>query len=1095
MNQLVERQIRFRRRLYARRMEQGLPNPLPSFRRGVFSSAELAGLWHLPSYWLESVRLTRSALPRVNAPPGVLRPGRAEGLMRDELGPLALRPEDKALATMVLGLQGTGKSSLLAASVLADALDENCAMFVLDAKSEFAHAALSAIPAGFPRRVHFLDFKAPLLGYNPFLTQIGRYALADAMIEALRAIHIEGSIQAASEEFLLAALIAVMAWAERTQPAGGATFQDVAEVLSAHFPDFRREVVAAIEPDPELEGVHRFLAHELPGDIAESKAQLVTRLSAPRNKLAALFRKPTLDAVLRHPLSIDLDEIVRRREVLIVAGSVEDFGEGQGKALMQLLLHGIHHAVARQRSLPEARRARVALKVDEAHLLFSDVYARMLSMDRSAGLELISAWQQMAQVEPELRELMVGLHRHKFVFSVDAADADLMAGVMQPARSGQIRDDQDSRERMRIPADAMTHMPNHHAACSIIDRGERLASFVAETFELRRDDARIEGHLEAIRARGGFDPGILSRPERGEARVFPDTPDERLIVLEGGFEDREELKKLGARFDGGSKRWYITEAQDRSKFARWLPAESSRQAQAADPDGAPTNPAADKGEGEKAPAEGASESQAVEARAATHGAPAERSDANGAGDRGGSSASNPAPEREGAVPDWRPEVEHSFDASGDRASVAPLGSGTATKVPDSYSELVDFDDVSGNLNWDEEPRKPPKLTKRARYRLSELERIDSPSADERRELESLRKPPPPDPRPDQLEILAALYELRFLLVAQVSRRFMPDKTIQSARSRLSEMHQHGWVRRFWLHTGKRGRSPWVYAISEQGFKVARAHRGPLGDYIAEGAQWREPEIRRAAGIPHDLRASAYLFAFLETAGPFVNSWRGPGRSQVDPPTVRERGGAFRRKTAAEIASGAGERVRDLGLEEFQAVKPDLTIELQVPRSDGGRRRLDCLIELHNSGRASAIEDKLCRYDALLTAWALELRRYKGQGEPPLVLFACTDPAMVEQLARAADRVVTGTIARSGRPPSEWNYMGRKRMFFAAERDLHLGTLRMLKLPVLPPAVREAEAVRGDRRAQGSASADTSFTQVNLLGGDDYQRKVGQFLSQ
>ena len=212
---------------------------------------------------------------------------------------------------MVLGLQGTGKSSLLAASVLADVLDENCAVFVLDAKSEFAHAALSAIPAGFPRRVHFLDFKAPLLGYNPFLTQISRYALADAM----RAIRIEGSIQAASEEFLLAALIAVMAWAERTQPAGGATFQDVAEVLSAHFPDFRREVVAAIEPDPELEGVHRFLAHELPGDIAESKAQLVTRLSAPRNKLAALFRKPTLDAVLRHPLSIDLDEIVRRREV------------------------------------------------------------------------------------------------------------------------------------------------------------------------------------------------------------------------------------------------------------------------------------------------------------------------------------------------------------------------------------------------------------------------------------------------------------------------------------------------------------------------------------------------------------------------------------------------------------------------------------------------------------------------------------------------------------------------------------------------------------------------------------------------------------
>jgi type IV secretory pathway TraG/TraD family ATPase VirD4 len=41
----------------------------------------------------------------------------------------------------------------------------------------------------------------------------------------------------------------------------------------------------------------------------------------------------------------------------------------------------------------------VALKVDEAHLLFGPTFARMLAMDRSAGLECVAAWQSLGQIE------------------------------------------------------------------------------------------------------------------------------------------------------------------------------------------------------------------------------------------------------------------------------------------------------------------------------------------------------------------------------------------------------------------------------------------------------------------------------------------------------------------------------------------------------------------------------------------------------------------------------------------------------------------------------------------------------------------------
>jgi hypothetical protein len=46
---------------------------------------------------------------------------------------------------------------------------------------------------------------------------------------------------------------------------------------------------------------------------------------------------------------------------------------------------------------------------------------------------------------------------------------------------------------------------------------------------------------------------------------------------------------------------------------------------------------------------------------------------------------------------------------------------------------------------------------------------------------------------------------------------------------------------------------------------------------------------------------------------------------------------------------------------------------------------------------------------------------------------------------------------------EWDYAGRERMFFVAERPIHEGRLEAYALPQLPPEVRVAQA-DGDRPA-------------------------------
>jgi hypothetical protein len=74
-NRLVERRTRVlgRRSLYLRRLSTGVGNPLPSWRRGVLSSTELARLWQLPSPGLKVVPLVRSSVPRLGAPPEITR--------------------------------------------------------------------------------------------------------------------------------------------------------------------------------------------------------------------------------------------------------------------------------------------------------------------------------------------------------------------------------------------------------------------------------------------------------------------------------------------------------------------------------------------------------------------------------------------------------------------------------------------------------------------------------------------------------------------------------------------------------------------------------------------------------------------------------------------------------------------------------------------------------------------------------------------------------------------------------------------------------------------------------------------------------------
>lgn len=509
-NRLVERRMRVRRELYLERMRTAVGNPLPSWRRGVLSSGELAGLCALPSPGLKTVRVVRSPLPRLMAPPDVSR-APEHTLARDERGSVGIRPQDKSDGLGLIGGQKTGKTAVLCRTVEADALDPDCALVVLMPKPGDAQKALSMVPPG--RTVHYLDLERPELGINPLAGDGDPAMIADKVVDAFRDVNAEGDIKGSSDRYLRQAAQAAIGASRRGVVEGPPTLWHMYRMLLPPEVSFRERVVEALFADPWFTDTATFFGRELPNDLANAAAQTNAKLDAPRNKLLRLMVE-SLDKVLRHPIQLSLDEVIARREVLIVDGKMGTFGADNCRVMMQFVLTALYGALQRAQQLPEEQRPRVALKVDEAHLIINDSFADALATLRSAGLEVTAAWQYGEQIQdPKLRGGLMSLLRQRCMFSMgESQDALEMSRIAMAAYTDLIRDDTASRARLRVTPDTIFNLPNHHTVCSWISRGARQPAFIAQTLPLETRADVIEQHRAAQTARGGFVPERLPDP-------------------------------------------------------------------------------------------------------------------------------------------------------------------------------------------------------------------------------------------------------------------------------------------------------------------------------------------------------------------------------------------------------------------------------------------------------------------------------------------------------------------------------------------------------------------------------------------------------
>jgi hypothetical protein len=312
-------------------------------------------------------------------------------------------------------------------------------------------------------------------------------------------------------------------------------------------------------------------------------------------------------------------------------------------------------------------------------------------------------------------------------------------------------------------------------------------------------------------------------------------------------------------------------------------------------------------------------------------------------------------------------------------------------------------------------------------------------------------------------MLLTIARMGWLTSSQLHRRYNAARTVSTTQRRLKRLADGGIVERMQFHRPDGGGVPMCYTIAEGGLRALERHgltpAGPEQPDMtppAIAADARGLRLARRA-----VHAAGWALALEQALGVADLTVWGRHMCAISPPRL-SRAGDSNVCGPADLHLPGGRTPHEFlrsqpgggraEFERFETIRPDIAIAL--PQTN-----CDLLVELDDrlaqagDWRAAA---KLERYDHFVCGWSHLTRRYGERGERvPKVVFVCRDRARARACARRADRLLTACRAYAGEYPADWEYHGRDRILFAAERDVHEGIMGAYRVPRLPPDVRAA----------------------------------------
>lgn len=361
-----------------------------------------------------------------------------------------VKQSDRRFHMYIVGKTGTGKSTLLKTMILQDVVNRR-GLALFDPHGDLAEDVLRRVPPHRRADVVYLDTPNASWTFNPLCgVKPGEHALAVAeLIEAFKKIWIDD--WGPRLEHLLRNVLFTLF----EMP--GATLADANRLLTDR--DYNEGVVKGLTNHD----VRHFWLREYAGYSPAFRAVVTAPL---QNKLGALLTDPRLHAIIAaEQTSFDLNGAMDQGKVLLVNLSRGQIGEGPAMMLGALLAARIGLAGLARADRPEADRRDFHLYLDEFQMFATESLATMLSELRKYRVALILANQYLGQLDPGVRDAVLGNVGTLMCFRVSAEDAAHLAREMAPVFA---------------PVD-LVGLPNYQIYLRLMIDGQVSKPFSAET--------------------------------------------------------------------------------------------------------------------------------------------------------------------------------------------------------------------------------------------------------------------------------------------------------------------------------------------------------------------------------------------------------------------------------------------------------------------------------------------------------------------------------------------------------------------------------------------------------------------------------------
>ena len=333
--------------------------------------------------------------------------------------PFGIKRGDRRAHTYIIGKTGTGKSTLLE-TLMMDDIDKGQGFAILDPHGDLVKKMRKQIPSSLADRVIDFDASDPATpyGFNPlaFVREPRRPLATSGLVYVFK--HLWADSWGPRLEYILRNCISSLL------DFPNADLSDIPRLLTE--PPFRANVIKFVRN----EDVRKFWLTEFNDYPDRFRLESISPI---QNKVGAFLANSVLRRIVTKPEKpLNLRSLMDEGKILLVNLAKGSIGEDTANLLGSLLISRFDLAALSREDTPETDRSDYVLYMDEFHNFTTQSLVFMMSELRKYRLSLVLAHQYLSQLQPNIRDAILGNAGTMILFRVGAMDAQELAPEFYP---------------------------------------------------------------------------------------------------------------------------------------------------------------------------------------------------------------------------------------------------------------------------------------------------------------------------------------------------------------------------------------------------------------------------------------------------------------------------------------------------------------------------------------------------------------------------------------------------------------------------------------------------------------------------------------